>query len=143
VASGQVFYEYFGFSCQNYSFQQLLHLTITRGRYNKTAVAAVPSGPSLDSTPQYSDKEIRTIFYCLSLEIPPTWRCMIPYLYPPGTGSPSYTAGSGFHFRRLLRFAGLRWRYLNPLPHRMIFFLRPNKISIRTLQDTLYIRYKD
>jgi hypothetical protein len=28
-------------------------LTITRGRYNKPEVADVPSGPSLDSTPDY------------------------------------------------------------------------------------------
>jgi hypothetical protein len=26
-------------------------LTITRGRYNRPVVAAVPSGPSMDSTP--------------------------------------------------------------------------------------------
>jgi hypothetical protein len=31
-----------------------------------------------------------------------------PYLYPSGTGWPSYTP------RRLLRRAGLRWRYSNP-----------------------------
>jgi hypothetical protein len=29
------------------------------------------------------------IFYCLKFETPPTWRS--PYLYPPGTGWPSYT----------------------------------------------------
>jgi hypothetical protein len=33
-----------------------------------------------------------------------------PYLYPPGTGWPSYTPGTGFPFRRLLRLAGLWWR---------------------------------
>jgi hypothetical protein len=32
-----------------------------------------------------------TIFYCLRLETPPTWRTRYPYLYPPGTGWPSYT----------------------------------------------------
>jgi hypothetical protein len=30
-----------------------------------------------------------TIFYCLKLETPPTWRARPPYLYPPGTGWPS------------------------------------------------------
>jgi hypothetical protein len=49
--------------------------------------------------------------------LPPTWRARSPYLYPPGTGWPGYTPGTGFPFRRLLRLAGLRWRYSNPPPH--------------------------
>jgi hypothetical protein len=32
-----------------------------------------------------------TIFYCLRFETPPTWSTRSPYLYPPGTGWPSYT----------------------------------------------------
>jgi hypothetical protein len=32
-----------------------------------------------------------TIFYGLRFETPPTWRARSPYLYPPGTGWPSYT----------------------------------------------------
>jgi hypothetical protein len=32
-------------------------LTITRSRYNRPGVAAVPSGPSMDSTPQYWNKK--------------------------------------------------------------------------------------
>jgi hypothetical protein len=32
-----------------------------------------------------------TIFYCLRFETPPTWKARLPYLYPPGTGWPSYT----------------------------------------------------
>jgi hypothetical protein len=32
-----------------------------------------------------------TISYCLRFETPPTWRARSPYLYPPGTGWPSYT----------------------------------------------------
>jgi hypothetical protein len=31
-----------------------------------------------------------TIFYCHRFETSPTWRARSPYLYPPGTGSPSY-----------------------------------------------------
>jgi hypothetical protein len=31
------------------------------------------------------------IFYCLRFETSPTWRGRSPYLYPPGTGWPSYT----------------------------------------------------
>jgi hypothetical protein len=50
VAVEQVFSEYVGFPCQS-SFHRILHLTITRGRYNRPEVADVPSGPSLDSSP--------------------------------------------------------------------------------------------
>jgi hypothetical protein len=32
-----------------------------------------------------------TTFYCLRFETPPAWRTRSPYLYPPGTGWPSYT----------------------------------------------------
>jgi hypothetical protein len=32
-----------------------------------------------------------TIFYCLRFETTSTWRARSPYLYPPGTGWPSYT----------------------------------------------------
>jgi hypothetical protein len=60
---------------------------------------------------------LTTIFYCHRLETPPTWRARSPYLYPPGTGWPSYTPGTGFPFPRLLRLAGLRWRYSTPPPH--------------------------
>jgi hypothetical protein len=34
---------------------------------------------------------IMTIFYCLRFETPPAWRAGSPYLYPSGTGRPSYT----------------------------------------------------
>jgi hypothetical protein len=30
-------------------------------------------------------------FYCFKFETPPTWRARSPFLYPPGTGWPSYT----------------------------------------------------
>jgi hypothetical protein len=46
-----------------------------------------------------------------------TWRTMSLYLCPPVTGWSSYTPGTGFRFPRLLRLAGLRWRYSNPPPH--------------------------
>jgi hypothetical protein len=34
---------------------------------------------------------LTTIFCCLRFETPPTWRARSPFLYPPGTGWPSYT----------------------------------------------------
>jgi hypothetical protein len=32
-------------------------------------------------------------YFTISYETPPTWRARSPYLYPPGTGWPSYTPG--------------------------------------------------
>jgi hypothetical protein len=34
---------------------------------------------------------LMTIFDCLRFQTPSTWRASSPYLYPPGTGRPSYT----------------------------------------------------
>jgi hypothetical protein len=39
-----------------------------------------------------SPAELTALFYCLIWD-PPTWRARSPYLYPPGTGWPSYTPG--------------------------------------------------
>jgi hypothetical protein len=57
-----------------------------------------------------------TIFYCLRFETPPTWRARSPCLYPQEQCGPVTSPGTGFPFRRLLRLAGLRWRYSNPPP---------------------------
>jgi hypothetical protein len=43
------------------------------------------------SFPGLNPAGLMTIFYCLRFESLPTWRDMSPYLYPPGTGWPSYT----------------------------------------------------
>jgi hypothetical protein len=41
-----------------------------------------------------------------------------PRIYiPQEQGGPVILPGTGFPFRRLLRLAGLRWRYSNPPPH--------------------------
>jgi hypothetical protein len=52
---------------------------------------------------------------------PTTWWARFPYLYPPGTGWPSYTPGHWVPFTsslktRFLGLTGLRWRYSNPSP---------------------------
>jgi hypothetical protein len=47
----------------------------------------LPAQPFLDLSPAAP----MTIFYCLRLQTPPTWRARSPYLHPPGTGWPSYT----------------------------------------------------
>jgi hypothetical protein len=38
-----------------------------------------------------SPPKLMTIFYCLKLETPPSWRARSPYLHPPGIGWSSYT----------------------------------------------------
>jgi hypothetical protein len=60
---------------------------------------------------------LMTIFYCIKFETPSTWKIRFLYLFPPGTGWTSYTPGTGYPFCRLLRLAGLRWRYSNQPPH--------------------------
>jgi hypothetical protein len=57
-----------------------------------------------------------TIFHCLRFETPATWRARSPYLYPPGTGWPSYTLRHWVPFHPLLRLARLRRRYSKPPP---------------------------
>jgi hypothetical protein len=48
--------------------------------------------------PDASLAGVLTVFYCLRFETPPTWRARSPYLYPPGTGWPSYTPRHWFPF---------------------------------------------
>jgi hypothetical protein len=60
---------------------------------------------------------LMTTFYSLRFETHPTWIARSPYLYPQEQGGPVISPGSGFPFRRLLRLAGLRWRYSNTPPH--------------------------
>jgi hypothetical protein len=60
-----------------------------------------------------------TTFYCLRIETPLTWRARPPYLYPKEGSGSVIPPDTGFPFRRLLRLAGLRWRYSTPPPHGM------------------------
>jgi hypothetical protein len=47
-----------------------------------------------------------------------------PRIYiPQEQGSSVIPTGTGFPFRRLLRLAGLRWRYSNPPPHEKLLFI--------------------
>jgi hypothetical protein len=62
----------------------------------------IASGPcqrshSLVEVPQNSRP-----YFTVSFETPPTWRARSLYLYPPGTGCPSYTPGHWVPFCRLL-----------------------------------------
>jgi hypothetical protein len=48
-----------------------------------------------------------------------------PRIYiPQGQGGPDMPPGTGFPFRRLLRLAGLRWRYSIPPPHGKLWHIR-------------------
>jgi hypothetical protein len=56
-----------------------------------------------------------------------------PCIYiPPEHGGSVIPPGTGFPFRRLLRLAGLRWRYSNPPPHAV---LQLNFLSLYTEYD--------
>jgi hypothetical protein len=73
---------------------------------------------------------LMTIFYCLEGQV--------PVVIPPGTGFP---------FHRLLRLAGLRWRYWNPPPHggwSLHFIYIIFIVGVRTSQKTqLGLNYRD
>jgi hypothetical protein len=60
-----------------------------------------------------------TILYCLIWDFP-NLEDQVHVFISPGTGWPSYTPGTGFPLRRLLRLTGLRWWYSNPPPHRKL-----------------------
>jgi hypothetical protein len=70
-----------------------------------------------------------TTFSCLKFETPPTWKARSLYFYPTGIGWPSYTPGTGFPFRRLLRLIILRWKYSTP-PHHDILNSEPDCPSV-------------
>jgi hypothetical protein len=60
--------------------------SLTRGR-------VLPKQSLLGRSPA----ELRP-YFTVSFETPPTWRARFPYLYPPGTGWPSYTPGHWVSF---------------------------------------------
>jgi hypothetical protein len=62
-----------------------------------------------------------TIFYCLRFETPqPGGPGPRIYIFHEQQGGPVITPGTGFLFRRLLRLAGLRWRYSTSPPHNYV-----------------------
>jgi hypothetical protein len=57
----------------------------------------------------------------------------IPRIYkyiPQEQGGPVITPGTGFPLRRLLRLAGLRWRYLTPPQHRFTWKVEPSRVEL-------------
>jgi hypothetical protein len=61
-----------------------------------------------------SSTGLMTIFYCLRFETRATWRARSRIYFPQEQGGPVIPPGTQFHFHRLLRLAGPRWRYLTP-----------------------------
>jgi hypothetical protein len=64
-----------------------------------------------------------TTFFSLKFMSPPTWRARSPYLHPQDQGGPVIPPRTGFPFRRLLRLAGLRWRYSTPSQKETEYYL--------------------
>jgi hypothetical protein len=80
------------------------------------------SGPSIVG--------LMTTFYSLRLETPqPGGPCPCTYI-PPEEGGQLIPPGTGFHFCRLLRLAGLRWTCLNPPPHEVRMWF---EVTVRRL----------
>jgi hypothetical protein len=93
--------------------------SLTRG--GSVIYCRIASGPCQSSHSWVEIPQNSRPYFTVSSETPPTWRARYPYLYPPGIpqeqGGPVIPPGTGFPFCRLLRLAGLRWRYSNPPPH--------------------------
>jgi hypothetical protein len=84
--------------------RSIIYCTIASGRFQSShSWVKVP----LNSRP----------YFTFSFQTPPTWRVRSPYLYPPGTGWPSYTLGHWVPFLSPLTTAGQRWWYSNPPPY--------------------------
>jgi hypothetical protein len=62
-------------------------------------------------------RRFTTIFYCLIWDSSNLEGQISVFIFPQEQGGSVIPPGTGFPFRRLLRLAGLRWRYSNPPPH--------------------------
>jgi hypothetical protein len=71
----------------------------------------------LGQSPAY----LRAVFYCLIWDSPQPGEPGPRIYIPQEQGGPVIPPGTGFPFCRLLRLAGLRWRYSNPPPHRVAY----------------------
>jgi hypothetical protein len=80
-----------------------------------------------------------TIFYCLRFETPQPGR-QGPRIYiPQKQGSPVISPDTEFQFHRLLRLAGIRWRYSNPPPRGVAYSCSscaPYNRSVRTTVES-------
>jgi hypothetical protein len=65
---------------------------------------------------QWSESR-KTRNFTVSSETPPTWRARFPYLYPPGTGWPSYTPGHWVPFTSSLTTRRATVEIFEPSPY--------------------------
>jgi hypothetical protein len=96
-------------------------------------------GITIMKTRPKHDKGCRTInelmiFFCrekLSAMRPtPSVENHISIYVPQWQGGPVIPPGTGFHFRRLPRLTGLRWRYSSPPPHKAQCYINCKNILI-------------
>jgi hypothetical protein len=74
-------------------------------------------------------------YFTVTHSAPPTWRLRFPHLYSSWQGGPVMTPGTGFPFRRFLRLAGLRWRYLHPPQHGQVANSKRNSLWLASRQS--------
>jgi hypothetical protein len=107
---------------------ELLQCELARWERHKCHVISVSSEqqPSLEDSDRlhlvFTSLDIAIIIFLqnkvVSLASNPQRRRLGPCIHVPHwQGSPVIPPGTGFPFRRLLRLAGLRWRFYNRLPH--------------------------
>jgi hypothetical protein len=90
--------------------------SLTRGLVCNLLVQLLP-GLARAVTLESKSRRTQTVFCCLIWDSP-SLECQVPPIYiPQEQGGPVIPPGTGFPFCRLLRLAGLRWRYSNQPPH--------------------------
>jgi hypothetical protein len=75
------------------TFDQFFFLLEIRFRHLRVCYFVAPSRPCQSSHSWVEVPQNSRPYFTVSFETPPTWRTRFPYLYPPGTGWPSYTPG--------------------------------------------------
>jgi hypothetical protein len=68
---------------------------------------------------------LKTTFYCLRFETPPTWRVRSPNLYLPGTGWPGYTPKHFVPFSSPPKIRRTTVEVYDRLKQTSLFFLQP------------------
>jgi hypothetical protein len=77
----------------------------------------IASGPCHSSQPRVHVQQNSGHILLSHLRLPQPGEPGSRIYIPQEQGGPVIPPGTGFPFRRLLRLAGLRWRYSNPPPH--------------------------
>jgi hypothetical protein len=102
----ELFYKYF-----EDEVEVILRTTVSRSvclgvRCPSVIYCTIASRPCQSSHSWVEVPQNSRPYFTVSSETPQTWKARSLYLYPPGTGWPSYTPGHWVPFCRLLRLAG-------------------------------------